>query len=389
MVLSGSEPNTLYELYRNGFNTGESKNGTGQALEFTLSSVSGNYTVRASNLSGCIRLMDGEVSSNQEPIPQVFQFSGGGSHCADESGTGFLLSGSSPETDYHLFLNSNEPAGIFEGNGLPISIVSTNVSGNYVMQAISKQSGCSSWMTGAASLLVYPKPVPQISGPKEICTGDPLNLTAIGGEAFEWLTSPPVTGSSITDYPTENTTYTLLAKNSFGCVGTTSASVEVNGIPVITLANQPEQQRIVVISATINENYRFLSGNQQLASGSDPFYVYGLTVLPSDTIVVVAENEKGCLASAEIVLDRETEGEISINAFSPNSDNINDRFLKGNYLKVFNRWGVELYAGSEGWDGRYNGALVSPGTYYYLLEIRDVSGNLIRTEKGSVTIVIE
>ena len=389
LVLSGSEPNTIYELYRNGFNTGESKNGTGQALEFTLSSVSGNYTVRASNLSGCIRLMDGEVSSNQEPIPQVFQFSGGGSHCASEPGTGFLLSGSSPETDYHLFLNGNEPAGIFEGNGLPISIVSTNVSGIYMMQAISRLSGCSSWMTGTASLLVYPNPVPQISGPEEICNGDLLNLTAIGGEAYEWLTTPPVTGSSITDYPTESTTYTLLAKNSFGCVATTTSTVEVNDIPVITLDNQPEQQRIVVISSNTNENYVFFSGNQQLASGSDPFYVYGLTVLPSDTIVVVAENEKGCQASAEIVLDREAEGEININAFSPNSDNINDRFLKGNYLKVFNRWGVELYAGSEGWDGRYNGAVVSPGTYYYLLEIRDVSGNLIRTEKGSVTIVIE
>ena len=48
-----------------------------------------------------------------------------------------------------------------------------------------------------------------------------------------------------------------------------------------------------------------------------------------------------------------------------------------------------MYSGFEGWDGRYNGATVSPGTYYYLLELRDLNGNVLRTEKGSVTIVIE
>jgi gliding motility-associated-like protein len=72
------------------------------------------------------------------------------------------------------------------------------------------------------------------------------------------------------------------------------------------------------------------------------------------------------------------------NAFSPGATpGVNDEFrivyksitdFKG---YIFNRWGNQLFHWTDpatGWDGRVNGRLVPPGTYFYVLEYRDSQG---------------
>jgi gliding motility-associated-like protein len=66
------------------------------------------------------------------------------------------------------------------------------------------------------------------------------------------------------------------------------------------------------------------------------------------------------------------------NAFSPNGDDINDRWnidgLKARpacQIEVYNRWGQIVYKSQGyklGWDGTRQGKLVSPGTYYYVIK---------------------
>jgi gliding motility-associated-like protein len=78
------------------------------------------------------------------------------------------------------------------------------------------------------------------------------------------------------------------------------------------------------------------------------------------------------------------------NAFTPDGDGINDIFAEGLEITIFNRWGQKVYQGargSAGWDGKYNGRKVSPGTYYYLLNIYD-EDNKKTTLKGSVTVIL-
>lgn len=76
------------------------------------------------------------------------------------------------------------------------------------------------------------------------------------------------------------------------------------------------------------------------------------------------------------------------NVFTPNSDQINDRFIveyTGSQpfnIQIFDRWGVLLYEATnknEGWNGRTaNGEDVTEGTYYYRVTIgdRDFAGNV-------------
>ncbi|MEY2972142.1 MAG: hypothetical protein RL738_983 [Bacteroidota bacterium] len=65
------------------------------------------------------------------------------------------------------------------------------------------------------------------------------------------------------------------------------------------------------------------------------------------------------------------------NVFTPNGDGVNDEFrlrpteaqaLDQLFLKVYNRWGQEVFRTSDpnfSWDGRYLGRVLSPGVYIY------------------------
>ncbi len=75
------------------------------------------------------------------------------------------------------------------------------------------------------------------------------------------------------------------------------------------------------------------------------------------------------------------------NAFTPDDDGINEIFAEGFEVSIFNRWGQKVYEGTRGWDGTYNGRKVSPGTYYYIVNLYDENNNKT-TLKGSVTVII-
>ena len=81
-----------------------------------------------------------------------------------------------------------------------------------------------------------------------------------------------------------------------------------------------------------------------------------------------------------------------INAFTPyEEDGVNDRFMAGYKIKVFNRYGVLVYETENvtqkllGWDGRLkkSNKLAAPGVYYYVAY--DDDGKVVST--GSVTVL--
>jgi len=73
------------------------------------------------------------------------------------------------------------------------------------------------------------------------------------------------------------------------------------------------------------------------------------------------------------------------NTFSPNGDGIDDVFMKSWHIKVYNRNGILLYDGSDGWDGTYKGKPVANDTYFYVLYYSATSET--KTNSGYVTVV--
>ena len=84
------------------------------------------------------------------------------------------------------------------------------------------------------------------------------------------------------------------------------------------------------------------------------------------------------------------------NAFSPNADGINDRWVitNGNCtssidVAVYNRYGNAVYRNTNyqnNWDGTYKGNALPDGTYYYVVNYRLLNGTG-QTVKGDVTIL--
>ena len=98
---------------------------------------------------------------------------------------------------------------------------------------------------------------------------------------------------------------------------------------------------------------------------------------------------RGVNASDEIGIAVSSAGDI-------NDDGINDViYVRGQNLeeidfKIFDRWGelvFETQNQSVGWDGTYNGELVSSGTYVWHLEFKDELNDARYHHTGHITII--
>ncbi|GAO42770.1 gliding motility-associated C-terminal domain-containing protein [Flavihumibacter petaseus] len=84
-------------------------------------------------------------------------------------------------------------------------------------------------------------------------------------------------------------------------------------------------------------------------------------------------------------------------AFTPNHDGRNDQFtwisrtpLAGTELRVYNRWGQEVFHSSSqtaGWDGRFGGKDQEQGTYIWRLKYSSGEGCPIKQARGVVELV--
>lgn len=125
--------------------------------------------------------------------------------------------------------------------------------------------------------------------------------------------------------------------------------------------------------------------------------------LQSTTYQILVTDQNGCPATAKILLRVDKNRRVYIpNAFSPDSDGVNDRFLiyakEGlvrniSNFQIFNRWGGKVFEVSNaqpndpffGWDGMDKGEIVNPAVFIYFAEIEFIDGEK-RIYKGDVTV---
>lgn len=107
----------------------------------------------------------------------------------------------------------------------------------------------------------------------------------------------------------------------------------------------------------------------------------------SEILLTVKDTVSGCLSEVKIRLTMSDIFDNIPNAFSPNGDGINDIFMKGVDLIIYNRLGLELFKSTnkEGWDGTYNGKTIAKGDYLYVISIEGEDGRK-HVNKGVVSV---
>lgn len=125
-----------------------------------------------------------------------------------------------------------------------------------------------------------------------------------------------------------------------------------------------------------------------------------LSVTTSSIYEATIDLVNGCTTVVQFEINVPTSDIFIPNAFSPNDDGVNDRFLLYNAesiesideVEIYNRWGGMVYAATElsatweGWDGTSGGRDAAVGAYVYKIKYTDaVLGSQVRT--GSVLLI--
>lgn len=256
----------------------------------------------------------------------------------------------------------------------------------------------------SVKIVINPLPdTPVLTGTNSaICEGKTTTLTAstIPSDAtiiwYDVMTQGnPLDSGTVFTSPTLNstTTFYLESVSQYGCInaaGRIPVTVAVKPLPHTNLISDAVNQTIYtgqLVTFTTSPNtyqvYQFYVDKDQVQSNSSA--LYSSVTLTDGQIVKVKVIENNC----------ENWGEDTIlirvkpisNAFTPNGDGKNDIFLKGLDISIYNMWGQQLYEGKEGWNGMYKGSKVSPGTYYYIIRLKQIGTEDIKTLNGPVTVL--
>jgi gliding motility-associated-like protein len=100
---------------------------------------------------------------------------------------------------------------------------------------------------------------------------------------------------------------------------------------------------------------------------------------------VIVVDVNGCYAGRDYVLES---GIFIPQVFTPNGDGKNDIFMKGRRLVIFDRLGLKIFEGDDGWDGRrFDGTPAPPDTYFYLIYYEDEDLMTQGRKKGYITLI--
>lgn len=183
--LSGSQLGVSYQLYNGSSVSGMPLPGTGSPLNFGYHAAAGTYTVLAINpTTTCQNNMAGSATLTVNPLPVHYPVTGGGGYCAGGAGVPVHLNGSQPGIYYLLKRNDIPTLLHLYGTGSALNFGFQTLGGTYSIAAADTSTGCSTNMTGSASVVVNPLPVIYtVTGGGSYCTGGTgVHITLSGSQ---------------------------------------------------------------------------------------------------------------------------------------------------------------------------------------------------------------
>jgi gliding motility-associated-like protein len=220
-----------------------------------------------------------------------------------------------------------------------------------------------------------------------LCYGEEVTLTTLQSDgSISWNVSPTtVSPTSEQQYivtasrfpcPDASDTVTLTVRDSLYILPLSLPDYKNNNDYIQQLASNAETPVFSLLNGNLPTGL-FLSVSGEL-SGINVTNEYEIA-----TFTVQVEDIHGCTTTKEYTLAKEL---FMSKIFSPNGDGINDIFMKGHKIIIFDRTGTTLFSGDDGWDGTYKGKLLPPDIYFYILHYKDNNEKVI-TKNGYIGII--
>jgi gliding motility-associated-like protein len=174
-----------------------------------------------------------------------------------------------------------------------------------------------------------------------------------------------------------------------GCNNIKTAVINFISTPVAGIGKTVFQNTVITLTGTGTGTWSQVTGNPSAVVFTNP--QNASTTLAGLSIVgiyyFVYANAGNCADT--IAINVISTNLVIPNIFTPNNDGKNDLFVigalesyPGSQLLIFNRWGNEVYR-ADNYLNNWNGSGLAEGTYYYILNRREHTGD-ITTFKGWV-----
>jgi len=293
-----------------------------------------------------------------------------------------------------------EPAGLDIDPITGLIDLSESLPGTYDITNLFEGIGCKSDSSQFTLTIAIP-PVADVIEDFTMCRGDTIQLTSFGGVTYEWVPptylNDPFVQNPLLMNPLTDMVYLVIVSDINGCSDTAEVVVTLYDNPIIDAG---EDQYILLgsyveLDASGGVTYSWTPEGTL----SDPNISNPLSYATENTTYyVIGTDEHGCMGidSVNVIL-REDAVFSFPNAFSPNSDGVNDEFLPIAYgtvvdftINVYNRWGEMIYENladiTKGWDGTFEEKDQPMGSYIYYFTATDGTGQHFAYQ-GNITLV--
>lgn len=235
-----------------------------------------------------------------------------------------------------------------------------------------------------------------------VCAGAPVPLiaTSAANASYTWSPANGLSSTTIANpvaIVNQDATYTVTTTLNT-CIKTATVTIRIKPNPVVSAG----PDKTIVDGASVQLDGSATNATSVLWSPATTLTnanTFTPVAQPSvtTTYTMTVNNSDGCTSTDDATVTVIPYCVKIMNAFTPNGDGINDRWMVTNgntctnqvMVKVFNRYGSVVYENDNyqnDWNGEYKGKPVADGTYYYVIQYRLISGRTVPA-KGDVTIL--
>lgn len=273
---------------------------------------------------------------------------------------------------------------------------------------ITYQNQCENFDTITIQVPELEKPV--IVGDTVLCEGDRSTLMATNAVGtYAW--SSGATSQNIVVSPSSTTEYIVNVTTDIGCITKDTIIVNVNPSPIAAFTPNPphvyvENGEGPISFVNLSQFAQFYNWNfddsyclpsDNISDLETPTHIY--TRSGKYKVSLMVETDQGCTDSVSQFVNVEVPYFFyAPNAFTPNSDGINDLFYTAgegidpdNFeINIYNKYGNVVFRSKtpfDSWDGLdRDGSKAPSGVYIYIITTQDMEGNPKRYE-GSVNLI--